>query len=250
MPRKERITEPGFYHVISRGVERRDVFLEDEDYNSFLTILKEQFTSYNITLHSFCLMTNHYHLLIETKEKNISHAMKQLNSLYSMYFNKKYNRTGHLWQGRFASYYLYDDIHFWYVAKYIERNPIKANMVKSIEHYKYQSFFQWKFKHIHFELIKQSKIFDMTLAEYEEFVNSDIQEEILEKIYISPKFVKKDGKMLILYKRLETFFEEDRDINRNENIKKAYEYGYKKSEIANFLNLSHTLISKIIGSSI
>lgn len=246
MPRKERITHPGFYHVISRGVERRNVFLDGDDFDKFLDILKEQYSNYNITLHTYCLMTNHYHLLIETKESNISEAMKKLNSLYSIYFNKKYKRSGHLWQGRFASYYLYDDVHFWYVAKYIERNPIKAKMVKQIDHYKYQSFFQWKYKLQHYPLITNSKIFDMTFTEYEEFINSEIQEEILEKIYMTPKYIKKDGKMKILYKRLETFFEEDRDINRNENIKKAYDYGYTKTEIAEFINLSTKTINTIL----
>jgi hypothetical protein len=150
-------------------------------------------------------MTNHYHLLIETTDKNISDAMRKLNSRYSIYFNKQYNRSGHLWQGRFASYYLYDDIHFWYVAKYIERNPITANMVKQIDHYKYQSFFQWKYKIEHYSLIKDSKIFDMTLSEYEEFISSEIQEELLDKIYMSPKYIKKEGNMKILYKPDKSF---------------------------------------------
>lgn len=249
MPRKERITHPGFYHVISRGVERRNVFLDGDDFDKFLSLMTTEFTKYNITTHTYCLMTNHYHLLIETTEPNISDAMKRVNSLYSIYFNKKYHRTGHLWQGRFASYYLYDDVHFWYVAKYIERNPIKANMVKQIDHYKYQSFFQWKYKLEYYPLIKDSKIFDMTLSEYEEFINSEIQVEILEKIYMSPKYIEKDGVMKILDKRLETFFEQDRDINRDANIKKAYEYGYTKTEIANFLNLSTKIINiKIYGA--
>jgi len=246
MSRKERITQPGFYHVISRGVERRNVFLDSEDFEKFLSIIGSEFKSYEVVLHSFCLMTNHYHLLMETKQSNISDAMKRVNSLYSIYFNKKYKRPGHLWQGRFASYYLYDDVHFWNVAKYIERNPIQANIVKQIAHYKYQSFFQWKYKLEYYILIKDSKIFDMTLEEYEEFISSDIQEELLDKIYMSPKYIKKDGEMKILYKRLETFFEKDKDINRNDNIKKAYAYKYSKSEIANFLGLSHTAISKIL----
>lgn len=246
MPRRERITHPGFYHVISRGVERRNVFLDDDDFGRFLAILSKEFKVYNIILHSYCLMTNHYHLLFETKEENISDAMKRVNSLYSIYFNKKYKRSGHLWQGRFTSYYLYDDIHFWYVAKYIERNPITANIVKSIDKYKYQSFYQWNFKSDYYSLIENSKIFDMTLCEYEKFISSDIQEELLEKIYMSPKYIKKDGKMIILYKRIETFFEKDKDINRCQNIKKAYEYGYKKSEIANYLVLSHTAIAKTL----
>ncbi|MGB3751901.1 MAG: transposase [Arcobacteraceae bacterium] len=246
MPRKERITHPGFYHVVNRGVERRNVFLDGDDFDKFLSILYKVCKQYSISLHAYCLMTNHYHLLIETKEPNISDAMKSLNSLYSIYFNKKYKRSGHLWQGRFASYYLYDDVHFWYVAKYCERNPIKANMVKQIDQYKYQSFFQWKYKLEHYALIKDSKIFDMTLVEYEEFISSEIQEEILEKIYMSPKYIKKDGEMKILYKRIETFFEEDKDINRNNNIKKAYEYGYTNTEIAEYLKLSFNTVKNVI----
>ncbi len=247
MPRKERITEPGFYHIISRGVERRNVFLDSEDFDKFLSIISNNLKEYSIILHSFCLMTNHYHLLIETTKRNISDVMKKINSFYSIYFNKKYNRTGHLWQGRFASYYLYDDIHFWYVAKYCERNPIKANMVKVIDQYKYQSFFIWKNKTEYFNILKDSKIFDMTLLEYEDFIKSEIQEEILEKIYMCPKYIKQDGKMKILYRRLETFFELDKDINKIQNIKKAYEYGYTKTEIANLLMISQTSVSKILN---
>jgi len=246
MPRKERITHPGFYHIINRGVERRNVYFDEDDFDRFLSIIYKALKDHDVVLHSYCLMTNHYHLLIETKQPNISNVMKQINSLYSIYFNKKYKRSGHLWQGRFASYYLYDDVHFWYVAKYIERNPIEANMVKQIDNYKYQSFFQMKYQHKHFSLIKDSKVFDMTIVEYEEFINSEIQEDILEKIYMSPRYIKKDGKMKILYKRLETFFEKDIDINRNQNIKKAYEYGYTKIEIAKFVNLSTKTINIVL----
>lgn len=248
MPRKDRITDAGFYHIINRGVERRNIFLEPEDYDVFLKILNEVFIQSKIKLHSFCLMTNHYHLLIETTEKNISESMRKVNSKYSIYFNKKYNRSGHLWQGRYASYYLYDDVHFWYVAKYIERNPIKAKMVKQIDHYKYQSFFQWKFNLEYFNLINDSKILDMTLKEYEEFISTEIQEDILEKIYVTPKYIKQNGKMKILYKRLETFFNEDKDIDRNKNIIKAYSYGYTKTEISEYLNLSFNTVKNVLKS--
>lgn len=146
MPRRERITHAGCYHIVCRGVERRNVFLDSDDFELFLTLLESVKKEFDVVIHSFCLMTNHYHILLETKEDNISFAMKYLNSHYAIYFNKKYKRTGHLWQGRFHSDYLYDDNHFWYVAKYIERNPIKAKMVKEIHHYKYQSYFQWKYQ--------------------------------------------------------------------------------------------------------
>ena len=247
MPRKLRITEIGFYHVINRGVAKRAIFLQPEDYDKFLNLLEQIKKDENITIHSYCLMTNHYHLLIETHKENISTAIQYLNSNYSIYFNRKYRRSGHLWQGRFHSYYLYDDTHFWIVAKYIERNPIVANMVKELSHYKYQSFFQWKYKSKNYKLLENSMIFDMTLKEYEEFIGSEMVTDILNQVYTSPKFIKKDGKSKILYKRLKTFFEEDKDINRNENIKKAYDYGYSQVEISNFMNLSTKTISKIIN---
>ncbi len=250
MARKERISELGFYHIINRGVERRDVFLESEDYDYFLDLLSEMKKTYNITIHTYCLMTNHYHIVLEISQPNISSAIKFLNSFYSIYFNKKYKRSGHLWQGRFASYYLYDDAHFWIVAKYCERNPIKSNMVNDIGRYKHQSFFQWKHKDRYFFLLENSKIFDMTLEEYQGYISTELEVNALDTVYVSPALVFKEGIMKILSKRVETFFEKDRDINRNQNIKKAYEYGYTKTQIAKFLNLSSRSISNVLGKSI
>lgn len=83
MARKHRMTYPGMYHIVNRGVERRNVFLQAEDYDTFLSLLQEMLEKFNITLHSYCLMTNHYHILIETLEENISEAIKYLNSHYS-----------------------------------------------------------------------------------------------------------------------------------------------------------------------
>jgi len=247
MARNKRITLTGYYHVISRGVERRNIFLEPEDYDTFLDILYETKKTYNIIVHTYCLMTNHYHILIETMQTNISDALKFLNSSYSIYFNKKYKRSGHLWQGRFQSYYLYDDKHFWIVAKYIERNPIKAAMVDNIETYRHQSFFQWKHKLDYYKLLEESKIFDMTFKEYEDYISTDLQVNALDTVYITPKIVTVNGSMKALTKRLEAFFELDKNINRNENIKKAYEYGYTKTEISNFIELSTKTISKVLN---
>ena len=246
MARKNRITEAGYYHVINRGVERRNIFLEAEDYNKFFDILFKVKKEYEISIHCYCLMTNHYHLLLQTKKENISDAIKQLNGNYSIYFNKKYKRNGHLWQGRFSSFFLYDEMHFWIVVKYIERNPIKANMVKQINQYKYQSYFQWKYKLEYYKLLEESMIFDMTLKEYEVYIDSEMQEDIYDKIYATPKLIKKDGEFKVLYKRLETFFEEDKDINRNENINKAFKYGYTKKEITDYLGLNYSTVVRSI----
>ena len=222
MPRKERYQEIGHYHIINRGVEQRFIYLEPEDYEFFLDLLFKLSNDYQIVIHAFCLMTNHYHLLLETKQNNLSKAIQFVNDKYSKYFNKKYIRSGHLWQGRYKSHPLFDNAHFWIVAKYIERNPIKAGMVKDVAFYKYQSFFQWKYKHNYFELLNNSKIFDMTYDEYADYVSSEMDVDAIDIVYKSPKLIiKEDGKLKVLSKRLETFFELDRDINRDENIKKA-----------------------------
>lgn len=246
MPRKERITEAGTYHIINRGVERRNIFNEHSDYDFFLELLLKLTKDYNVIIHTYVLMTNHYHILLETKQNNLSKAIQFLNDKYAKYYNKKYKRVGHLWQGRYKSYALYDDAHFWIVAKYIERNPIKANMVNDINQYNYQSFFEWKNRSKHYKLLNDSKIFDMTLLEYEEYISTESETDAIDIVYQSPKTIIIDGKFKVLSKRIETFFEMDRDINRNNNIKRAFEYGYTKSEIANFLNISKVAVNKII----
>jgi len=248
VPRKERITEPGIYHIINRGVDRRTIFSENTDYEFFLELLSKLAKNFDVIIHTYALMTNHYHILLETKQNNLSKAIQFLNDKYAKYYNKKYERVGHLWQGRYSSYALYDDAHFWIVAKYIERNPIKANIVQNICLYKYQSFFQWKNKSNHYKLINDSKIFDMTLAEYEAYISTDLQVDAIDVVYKSPKVITVDGKLKVLSKRIETFFEMDRDINRNQNMYKAYNYGYTKSDIAKFLEINPSTASRVISS--
>jgi REP element-mobilizing transposase RayT len=213
-----------------------------------MELIGNMLENFNITLHAYCLMTNHYHLLLETKEENISEAIQYLNGTYSMYFNRKYKRTGHFWQGRYLSYYLYDEAHAWIVAKYIERNPLVARMVGDIEEYAYQSLAQWSKQGDSLKLLDGSMIFDMTLEEYTRYCNQEMSQDEFLDIYATPKIVTKDGEIRVLYKRLETFFEADRDINRKENAIKAFEYGYSKIEIARFLGLSSKSVGKMVSS--
>jgi len=142
---------------------------------------------------------------------------------------------------------LLDEEHFWIVAKYIEQNPIKAKMVTNIEDYKYQSLYQYLYKQKYLEVLENSKIFEMEVKDYYSFVNSSMSDEYLQKVYTEPSITKDINKnIVILDKRIDKFFEEDRDINRIENIKKAYNYGYSKADIARYLNLSSTIISRYL----
>jgi putative transposase len=119
------------YHVTSRGEGQEDIYEEDTDRRLFLSVLGDVCLSYNWVCHAYCLMSNHYHLVIETPDANLlSKGMRQLNGEYTRQFNKAHRRVGHVFQGR------YKGIHFekeWYLlelSRYVVLNPVRAFMVK------------------------------------------------------------------------------------------------------------------------
>jgi len=132
MPRKPRITIPGCYHILNRGVNRESVLPTTEDKEKFLELLDLSRGIYRFTVHAFCLLDNHYHLLIETSRDNLSLAIRYINSRYAEYYNAKTNRIGPLWQGRYKSWFVHDEQYFWLLLRYIEMNPVKAGLVDHI----------------------------------------------------------------------------------------------------------------------
>ena len=119
----------GFYHVVSRGNERRTIYPKTEDRRRFLVIFEKVTKTFNVRCHSYCLMGNHYHLLLETPDGNISKAIRQLNGVYAQWFNRRHQRVGHLFQGRFTSRLIDVDAYLLAVARYIVQNPVRANLV-------------------------------------------------------------------------------------------------------------------------
>ncbi|MEA2028150.1 MAG: transposase, partial [Campylobacterota bacterium] len=113
MPRRPQIEIAGYYHIINRGVNRNVIFRDVNDYEYFLELLSLHSKTYGITIHNYCLMSNHYHLLLEITQSNLSKFMRQINGNYAIYFNKKYRRSGHLWQGRFKSSYVTDEAYLY-----------------------------------------------------------------------------------------------------------------------------------------
>jgi len=245
MPRQPRIENIGFHHIINRGVARSNIFLKDDDFKKFLIILEDAKLRYDFVVHSFCLMNNHYHLLIETKTENLSLIARQINSKYAQYFNKEYKRVGPLWQGRFKNSFVYDDSYLAILLRYIEQNPIKANMTDSLGKYKWTSSF-CILNNIYDDLLSDSMLYDETLfANLSEKI-SDIELEKLDKL---EKIKYKQDKNLLRLKQqpLEFYFSTKQNIKtRNIKIKEAVLDGYKQSEIADFLNLSRTTVSKIM----
>lgn len=133
MARPLRLEFPGaLYHITSRGNERKPVYLDESDFNGFLTILGDVCERFNWVVHSFCLMTNHYHLLVETPDANLSRGMRQLNGVYTQRFNKNHRRVGHLFQGRYKAILVDKDAYLLELNRYIVLNPIRANMVGNL----------------------------------------------------------------------------------------------------------------------
>lgn len=141
MARKIRISYPGAcYHIINRGNNGDNIFLDSSDRVKFFHTLIKYRVKFNLTIYAYCLMTNHIHLFIKTNEANISQAMKMINWSYSVYFNRKYGRKGHLFQSRFTSKTISDSKYFLTLIRYIHSNPVMAGISKKISEYKWCSY--------------------------------------------------------------------------------------------------------------
>jgi REP element-mobilizing transposase RayT len=141
MARPLRIEFPGaFYHVCSRGIARDPIFRTDQHRQLFLGILGKVVERYHIKIHSYCLMGNHYHLLIETPEGNLSLAMRQLQAVYGASYNRLLKRPGPVFQGRFKASVVDENTYGLAVCRYIVRNPVRAKMVKRPGQWRWSSY--------------------------------------------------------------------------------------------------------------
>lgn len=141
MARPLRIQYPGaLYHVIARGNNKRKIFLDDKDRRGFLKWIADVAKTHNLIIHAYCLMTNHYHLLVETPDGNLSTAMRDLNGNYSQWFNARHRRVGHLFEGRFKSYVIEKETYLLTVARYIVLNAVRAGLVTHPRLWKWCSY--------------------------------------------------------------------------------------------------------------
>ncbi|MCR4314555.1 MAG: transposase [Candidatus Uhrbacteria bacterium] len=141
MARPLRVQYPGaLYHVISRGNAQQKIFLDDNDRRGFLKWLKDAVKTHNLIIHAYCLMSNHYHLLVETPDGNLSTAMRDLNGNYSQWFNAHHSRVGHLFGGRFKAFIVEKETYLLVVARYIVLNAVRAGLVTHPRLWKWCSF--------------------------------------------------------------------------------------------------------------
>ncbi|MDP2269071.1 MAG: transposase, partial [Deltaproteobacteria bacterium] len=141
MARPLRIEYPGaFYHITARGNEQKDIFRDDKDRERFLGYLETAVGRYKAVIHVYCLMSNHYHLLLSTPEGNLSQIMRHINGGYTTWFNKRHNRYGHLFQGRYKAILVDADPYAGELSRYIHLNPVRAGMVRQPEQYQWASY--------------------------------------------------------------------------------------------------------------
>ena len=144
MARQLRITFPGAcYHITSRGNERKSIFKSLADKEKFLFYLESATRRYDAIIHAYCLMGNHYHLLLETPTGNLSQIMRHINGAYTTYFNKKRQRAGHLLQGRFKAILVDMDEYCKELSRYIHLNPIRAKMIDNLHDYRWSSYLDY-----------------------------------------------------------------------------------------------------------
>lgn len=141
MARPLRLEFPGaLYHVTSRGDGREDIYRAPGDRRLFLDVLGGVWRRYHWTIHAYCLMSNHYHLVVETPQPNLAKGMRELNGVYTQRFNRLYQRVGHVFQGRYKAILVQKEAYFLELARYVVLNPVRAGMVDSVEAYPWSSY--------------------------------------------------------------------------------------------------------------
>jgi len=141
MPRIARVCAEGYpHHITQRGNNKEKVFFDDEDKRFYLDVLRRYKDKYKIKILAYCLMGNHVHVLaMPEKETSLARGIGGTNLLYTQYINRKYNRSGRLWQNRFFSSVVEKEPYLWAVMRYIEQNPVRAKLVKRAEDYQWSS---------------------------------------------------------------------------------------------------------------
>ncbi len=278
MSRPLRIEYPGaFYHVTSRGNKRLPIFLNDLDRKHFLTLLAATCVTFNWRCHAYCLMDNHYHLLIETLEANLSAGMRNLNGIYTQDFNYHHNTVGHLLQGRYKAILIEEEIYLQEVTRYIALNPVRAKLVRQPARWKWSNFAATSgliaapaFLTVNATLQKFSKIKIKAQQRYAEFVLTGIHEpspfiELSAKnILGSPQFIAATWEKantsthiteIPVVERLvgrpsldDVLSDFKTKAERNQGIFIARQYcAYSLTEIARHLHLQRSTVSSIFN---
>jgi len=276
MARPLRLEFPNaLYHVTSRGDRREDIYDDDEDRMIFLNILGKVVTDYNWLCHGYCLMSNHYHLIIETLDSNLAKGMRQLNGVYTQATNRRHNRTGHLFQGRYKAILVDKENYLLELSRYVVLNPLRAKgMVQNIEDWPWSNYLAMIDKAHKFDCLTTNWILsqfgesrEQAMSSYQQFVlegvgqNIDLWSELKGQIYLgNEEFVsamqskieitQDDWNIPKKQKRslAESLSEIERQAeDRNSAIITAYATGvYSQREIGEYFDLHPSTVGIIV----
>jgi len=281
MARPLRIEYPGaVYHITSRGNEKKPVYKDDQDRKNFLFILDKVNKRYHWLCHAYCLMDNHFHLLIETPEGNLSIGMRQLNGVYTQAFNKRHRRVGHLFQGRYKAILIQKDSHLLVVCRYVVQNPVRAGLVEDPAQWRWSSYGAAAGREKPSSCLTTSWVLGQFSSkrrkaerEYREYVHREMERDSIwvgvrgQAILGEDDFVNKITDYLGRQKdvpeipksqryatrpALEKLFKEsilsDR-AKRNRMIQEAVErFGYTQRAVADYLGFHFTYVSRILNN--
>ena len=198
----------GLYHVTSRGDRREDIYFTDEDRREWLRVLGQVCERFNWICHAWCQMTNHYHIVVETPEGNLSKGMRQLNGVYTQWVNRTYDRLGHVFQGRYKAILVEKDSYLLELARYVVLNPVRAGMVRDVGRWGWSSYPEMigerkaaEWLETDWLLAQFSRQRSRAIAKYAEFVKEGVKRdslwvELKGQIYLgSEKFVERVQQM-------------------------------------------------------
>ena len=265
MPRQERQqSATGIYHVMLRGINKQDIFEDEEDYLQFLRILRGLVERYDehgqplpshCTFYAYCMMSNHIHLLMRERDEQIGESVKRIGVAYARYYNRKYERNGHLFQDRFRSEPVNTIEYFMTLMRYIHQNPVHAGLTLEVRDYTWSSWAEYEGKHTEIPLcdtIPVIKRLDRT--NLYEFVTMPVDSNgILDVDYgTGGKFTDDDIKGVITEIsgiQLPTEIQKLGKTERNKILKRLCEYGANIRQISRITGISYGVIYRAKSGS-
>jgi putative transposase len=240
MARPLRIEFPdAWHHVMNRSRKSEILFREDNDYYFFVNLLKEIGDVWKAKTAAYCMMTNHYHLLIQTPEANLARCMRHINGVYTQYYNRKYNSDGQLFRGRYKSILVDSDSYLLELVRYIHRNPLEAGLVEDLVIYNWSSHkpylsnakkWEWLYKGFVLEMFSGDKV--ESKKKYLEFVLKETPEEI-NRIFSGQKWPLMVGSDDFIARIKKRFFNKKRHIEIPESKLLAPETEKIKTAVLN-----------------
>jgi REP element-mobilizing transposase RayT len=251
MSRPLRIEYPGaWYHVMNRGRRSEIIFSGQKDYHRFIDLLTESCELWNIRISAYCLMPNHYHLLIQTPDGNLSRCMRHINAVYTQRYNRANGYDGQLFRGRFKSILVDGDTYLLQLVRYIHRNPLRSNLIRDLDNYKWSSHvgyistaakWNWLYKDFVLSMLSSKQIDQM--RSYKRFVRLDDSKEMLQ-VFESPRWPPFLGGTQFLDWVKVTFFEKKRGKEVPESVHLAPSLSRIKAVVCDNYDIPEAILQK------